>query len=88
MITTLHTPGHTPESTTYLLTDANGKDQCIFTGDLIYCDVIYDLAQQGELTMEDMAGTHYDSLHNKILTWQMMSFIQLMAQVLLVVKHE
>jgi hydroxyacylglutathione hydrolase len=69
-ITTLHTPGHTPESTTYLLTDANGKDQCIFTGDTLFIGDVGrpDLAQQGELTMEDMAGTLYDSLHNKILT--------------------
>ncbi|MFD0939292.1 MBL fold metallo-hydrolase [Pedobacter boryungensis] len=69
-ITTLHTPGHTPESTTYLLTDANGKDQCIFTGDTLFIGDVGrpDLAQQGELTMEDMAGTLYESLHNKILT--------------------
>jgi len=69
-ITTLHTPGHTPESTTYLLTDENGKDQCIFTGDTLFIGDVGrpDLAQQGELTMEDMAGTLYESLHNKILT--------------------
>ncbi|MBB2145625.1 MBL fold metallo-hydrolase [Pedobacter sp. LMG 31464] len=69
-ITTLHTPGHTPESTTYLLTDANGKDHCIFTGDTLFIGDVGrpDLAQQGELTMEDMAATLYDSLHNKILT--------------------
>ncbi|MFA6275700.1 MAG: MBL fold metallo-hydrolase [Pedobacter sp.] len=69
-ITTLHTPGHTPESTTYLLTDENGKDYCIFTGDTLFIGDVGrpDLAQQGELTMEDMAGTLYDSLHNKILT--------------------
>lgn len=69
-ITTLHTPGHTPESTTYLLTDEKGKDQCIFTGDTLFIGDVGrpDLAQQGELTMEDMAGTLYESLHNKILT--------------------
>ncbi|KQB99723.1 rhodanese-like domain-containing protein [Pedobacter sp. Hv1] len=69
-ITTLHTPGHTPESTTYLLKDADGKDYCIFSGDTLFIGDVGrpDLAQQGELTMEDMAATLYDSLHNKILT--------------------
>lgn len=69
-ITALHTPGHTPESTTYLLKDENGKDYCIFSGDTLFIGDVGrpDLAQQGELTMEDMAATLYDSLHNKILT--------------------
>lgn len=69
-IITLHTPGHTPESTTYLLKDENGKDYCIFSGDTLFIGDVGrpDLAQQGELTMEDMAATLYDSLHNKILT--------------------
>lgn len=69
-IVTLHTPGHTPESTTYLLKDENGKDYCIFSGDTLFIGDVGrpDLAQQGELTMEDMAATLYDSLHNKILT--------------------
>ncbi|WP_250318180.1 rhodanese-like domain-containing protein [Pedobacter sp. B4-66] len=69
-VTTLHTPGHTPESTTYLLTDKDGKAYCIFTGDTLFIGDVGrpDLAQQGSLTVEDMAGTLYDSLHNKILT--------------------
>jgi hydroxyacylglutathione hydrolase len=69
-ITTLHTPGHTPESTTYLLTDENGKPYCIFTGDTLFIGDVGrpDLAQKGTLTMEDMAATLYDSLHDKILT--------------------
>lgn len=69
-ITALHTPGHTPESTTYLLTDKAGKAHCIFTGDTLFIGDVGrpDLAQQGSLTMEDMAATLYDSLHNKILT--------------------
>jgi hydroxyacylglutathione hydrolase len=68
-ITALHTPGHTPESTTYLLKDAAGKPYCIFTGDTLFIGDVGrpDLAQQGGLTMEDMAGTLYDSLHSKIL---------------------
>ena len=69
-ITTLHTPGHTPESTTYLLTDEDGKPHCIFTGDTLFIGDVGrpDLAQKGTLTMEDMAATLYDSLHDKILT--------------------
>ncbi|MES2416821.1 MAG: MBL fold metallo-hydrolase [Bacteroidota bacterium] len=68
-LTTLHTPGHTPESTTYLLTDPMGKPYCIFTGDTLFIGDVGrpDLAQQGSLTMEDMASTLYDSLHAKIL---------------------
>jgi glyoxylase-like metal-dependent hydrolase (beta-lactamase superfamily II)/rhodanese-related sulfurtransferase len=69
-IITLHTPGHTPESTTYLLKDSNGKDHCIFSGDTLFIGDVGrpDLAQKGDLTIEDMAATLYDSLHNKILT--------------------
>lgn len=68
-ITTLHTPGHTPESTTYLLNDEFGKPYCIFTGDTLFIGDVGrpDLAQQGSLTMEDMAATLYDSLQDKIL---------------------
>jgi hydroxyacylglutathione hydrolase len=69
-ITALHTPGHTPESTTYLLKDSTGKPYCIFSGDTLFIGDVGrpDLAQQGSLTVEDMAGTLYDSLHAKILT--------------------
>lgn len=69
-ITALHTPGHTPESTTYLLKDKTGKPYCIFTGDTLFIGDVGrpDLAQQGTLTAEDMASTLYDSLHSKILT--------------------
>jgi hydroxyacylglutathione hydrolase len=69
-IVALHTPGHTPESTTYLLKDENGKDYCIFSGDTLFIGDVGrpDLAQKGELTMEDMAATLYDSLESKILT--------------------
>jgi len=67
----LHTPGHTPESTTYLLLDANGKEQAIFTGDTLFIGDVGrpDLAQKkGSLTKEDLAGWLYDSLRNKIMT--------------------
>lgn len=68
-IVVLHTPGHTPESTTYLLKDENGKDYCIFTGDTLFIGDVGrpDLAQKGGLTMDDMAATLYDSLHRKIM---------------------
>ncbi|WP_276089752.1 MBL fold metallo-hydrolase [Pedobacter sp. JY14-1] len=68
-ITVLHTPGHTPESVTYLLKDEKGKPYCIFTGDTLFIGDVGrpDLAQQGKMTMEDMAGILYDSLHTKIL---------------------
>ncbi|MCX2474859.1 MBL fold metallo-hydrolase [Pedobacter sp. MC2016-05] len=67
-ITALHTPGHTLESTTYLLTDENGKDHCIFSGDTLFIGDVGrpDLAQKGNLTMEDLAGMLYDSLNEKI----------------------
>jgi hydroxyacylglutathione hydrolase len=69
-ITVLHTPGHTMESTTYLLKDENGKPHAIFTGDTLFIGDVGrpDLAQKmGSLTQEDLAGFLYDSLHNKIM---------------------
>ena len=70
-IKVLHTPGHTMESTTYLLLDENGKPHCIFSGDTLFIGDVGrpDLAQKmGSLTMEDLAGHLYDSLHTKIMT--------------------
>lgn len=69
-IKTLHTPGHTLESTTYLLLDDNGKEHCIFSGDTLFIGDVGrpDLAQKGDLTMDDLAGILYDSLHAKIMT--------------------
>ncbi|MBK8227573.1 MAG: MBL fold metallo-hydrolase [Flavobacteriales bacterium] len=69
-ITVLHTPGHTMESTTYLLKDENGKPHAIFSGDTLFIGDVGrpDLAQKmGSLTQEDLAGFLYDSLHNKIM---------------------
>lgn len=69
-IKVLHTPGHTMESTTYLLLDENGKEYAIFTGDTLFLGDVGrpDLAQKnGELTMEDLAGYSYESLRNKIM---------------------
>jgi len=66
----LHTPGHTMESTTYLLRDENGMDYAIFSGDTLFLGDVGrpDLAQKAdELTMEDLAGILFDSLRNKIM---------------------
>ncbi len=67
----LHTPGHTMESTCYLLRDENGKDVAIFTGDTLFIGDVGrpDLAQKvtADLTQEKLAGYLYDSLRNKIM---------------------
>lgn len=65
----LHTPGHTLESTCYLLKDAAGKAHAVFTGDTLFVGDVGrpDLAQKGaELTTEDLAGLMYDSIHTKL----------------------
>ncbi len=69
-IQVLHTPGHTLESSCYLLKDEAGKDHAIFTGDTLFVGDVGrpDLAQKdNEITMEDLAGMLYDSLHEKIM---------------------
>jgi glyoxylase-like metal-dependent hydrolase (beta-lactamase superfamily II)/rhodanese-related sulfurtransferase len=69
-IIALHTPGHTMESTTYLLKDENGKDHAIFSGDTLFLGDVGrpDLAQKsGSMTIEDLAGFSFDSLRNKIM---------------------
>lgn len=68
-IKVLHTPGHTPESVTYLLLDESGKEHAIFTGDTLFLGDVGrpDLAIKGNLTQEDLAGMLYDSLRNKIM---------------------
>ena len=66
----LHTPGHTLESTCYLLKDETEKDVAIFTGDTLFVGDVGrpDLSQKGEdLTIQDLAGMMYDSLHKKIM---------------------
>lgn len=66
----LHTPGHTLESSCYLLKDENKKDHCVFTGDTLFVGDVGrpDLAQKGEeLTIEDLAGMLYESLQKKII---------------------
>lgn len=70
-IKVLHTPGHTLESSCYLLMDENGKETALFTGDTLFIGDVGrpDLAQKvsAELTQEKLAGMLYDSLRNKIL---------------------
>lgn len=68
--TVLHTPGHTMESTTYLLKDKNGKDHALFTGDTLFLGDVGrpDLAQKAaHMTQEELAGLLYDSLRTKIM---------------------
>lgn len=68
-IKVLHTPGHTMESTTYLLRDEFGKDYAIFTGDTLFIGDVGrpDLAAKSHLTVEDLAGHLFDSLRNKLM---------------------
>ena len=67
----LHTPGHTLESTTYLLLDETGKPHAIFSGDTLFLGDVGrpDLAQKSTaMTQEELAGMLYDSLRTKIMT--------------------
>lgn len=69
-IKVLHTPGHTLESTTYLLRDENGKDHCIFSGDTLFLGDVGrpDLAQKAaHMTQDELAGLLYESLTQKIM---------------------
>ncbi len=69
-IKVLHTPGHTMESTTYLLLDENGNEHAIFSGDTLFLGDVGrpDLAQKAaSLTQEQLAGMLYDSLMSKIM---------------------
>jgi hydroxyacylglutathione hydrolase len=70
-LTALHTPGHTPESTCYLLKDESGKDHCVFTGDTLFVGDVGrpDLLDGNpDLNTEKMAGWLYDSLQTKLKT--------------------
>ncbi len=66
----IHTPGHTLESSCYLLYDENGKPHALFSGDTLFIGDVGrpDLAQKkGVLTKEDLAGMLFDSLRTKIM---------------------
>ncbi len=69
-IQVLHTPGHTLESSCYLLKDEAGNNKAIFTGDTLFVGDVGrpDLSQKSnEITMNDLAGMLYESLHQKIM---------------------
>lgn len=70
IIKVLHTPGHTLESSTFLVIDENGKEHAIFSGDtLLLGDVGRpDLAIKSDVTREDLAGMLFDSLRKSIIT--------------------
>lgn len=67
----IHTPGHTIESTCYLLRDENNKAHCIFTGDTLFVDDVGrpDLSS-GDMTKEELASIMYDTIQQKILPLQ------------------
>ena len=70
-ITCLHTPGHTMESSCYLLKDKNGKDYALFSGDTLFLGDVGrpDLAQKAaDMTQEQLAGILFESLRNKVMT--------------------
>lgn len=67
-IKVLHTPGHTPESSCFLVRDENSKDVCVFTGDTLFVgDVGRPDLLDGIMTKEELAGMMYDSLRNKLM---------------------
>jgi glyoxylase-like metal-dependent hydrolase (beta-lactamase superfamily II)/rhodanese-related sulfurtransferase len=69
-IKVLHTPGHTLESSVFLLIDEKGKEHAIFSGDTLFIGDVGrpDLAQKGAMTQDDLAGMLYDSLRTKVMT--------------------
>ncbi|MEN8247862.1 MAG: rhodanese-like domain-containing protein [Bacteroidota bacterium] len=68
-LTAMHTPGHTMESTSFLLTNESGKKHSIFTGDALFIGDVGrpDLAVKSDLSQQDLAGHLFDSLRNKIM---------------------
>jgi len=70
-IKVLHTPGHTMESSCFLLMDENGKDNALFSGDTLFIGDVGrpDLAQKAaSMTQEQLASTLFHSLRNKVMT--------------------
>ena len=65
----IHTPGHTMESSCFLLRDKQGKEHSVFTGDTLFLGDVGrpDLAQKSDITREDLAGMLFDSLRNKVM---------------------
>lgn len=69
-IRVIHTPGHTVESSSFLLLDENGKEYALFSGDTLFIGDVGrpDLAVKSDLSQDDLAGMLFDSLRNKIMT--------------------
>jgi hydroxyacylglutathione hydrolase len=69
-IKVLHTPGHTLESSVFLLIDEQGKEHAIFSGDTLFIGDVGrpDLAQKGAMTQDNLAGMLYNSLRTKVMT--------------------
>lgn len=69
-IKVIHTPGHTMESSCYLLSDNQGNQKALFSGDTLFIGDVGrpDLAVKSDLTTEDLAGHLYDSLYNKVMS--------------------
>ncbi len=69
-IKVLHTPGHTMESSSFLLLDENGQEYAVFTGDTLFIGDVGrpDLAVKTDLSRDDLAGYLFDSLRHKIMT--------------------
>jgi len=69
-LTLLHTPGHTMESSSYLITDEKGNTPYVCTGDCLFIGDVGrpDLAVKSDMTQADLAGHLFDSLRNKIMT--------------------
>lgn len=69
-IKVLHTPGHTMESSCYLLIDENGKERALFSGDTLFIGDVGrpDLAAKSDLSNEDLASYLYDSLREKVMS--------------------
>ena len=69
-IKVIHTPGHTLESSCYLLIDEDGKETALFTGDTLFIGDVGrpDLAVKTDLSREDLAGYLFDSLRTKVMT--------------------
>lgn len=69
-IKVLHTPGHTMESSCFLVIDENGKETALFSGDTLFIGDVGrpDLAQKGNITQEVLAGYLFDSLRGKVMT--------------------
>jgi len=68
-IKAVHTPGHTMESTSYVFTNEEGKQECVFTGDALFIGDVGrpDLAVKSDVTQEDLASHLFDSLRNKLM---------------------